>query len=131
MKWTIQNVDEQNFIKVSLEGNFSVKKLPQALAELFSCKGWQPGKPILFDNTNLDLVGIDLDEVRDGSQIYFENAGNYGDSKVAILAGSLADFARGRQFELLTENKVKSNIRIFLKEAEALDWLLSAPEVKK
>ena len=125
MNWTIKNVDGKNFIKVNLEGDFSVREVSQALAELFSRKEWQPGKPILFDNTNLNLVGIDLDEVREGSQLYYENAANYGDSKVAVLAASLADFARGRQFELLTENKVKSNIRIFLKEDEAIDWLLS------
>ena len=125
MKWTIENAGGNSFIKVNLEGEFSVKEMPQTLRELFSLPEWKPGKPVLFDDTKLILTNMDLDEIKKSSQLYSEYAANYGDSKIAVLAGSLTDFARGRQFELLTGNKVKVNIRIFLKEEEAVNWLNS------
>ena len=125
MKWTIQSAEGNDFIKVNLEGDFSVSELPQTLRELFSRADWKPGKPVLFDDTKLILTNTDLDEIRKSSQLYSEYAANYGDSKIAVLAGSLTDFARGRQFELLARNKVKVNIQIFLKEEEAVNWLNS------
>ena len=127
MKWTIENAEGNNFIKVNLEGEFSVVELPQTLSELFTLPDWKPGKPVLFDDTKLILTNTDLDEIKKSSQLYSEYAANYGDSKIAVLAGSLADFGRGRQFELLAGNKVKTNIRIFLKEEEAVNWLNSQP----
>ena len=125
MKWTIENFEEQNFVRVSLEGDFSVKDVSKTLEDLFSKEYWKPGKPVLFDDTKLNLTGTSLETIREGSQIYFENSSRYADSKIAVLAASLTDFARGRQFELITGNKIKSNIRIFLKEEEAIDWLTS------
>lgn len=125
MKWTIQIAEGNDFIKVNLEGDYSVSEIPQTLTELFSRPDWKPGKSVLFDDTKLVLANTNLDEIKKSSQLYSEYAANYGDSKIAVLAGSLTDFARGRQFELLTGNKVKTNIRIFLKEEEAVNWLNS------
>ncbi len=38
---------------------------------------------------------------------------------------SLSDYARGRQFELLTDDKVSTDIEIFMDEEKALSWLIS------
>ncbi len=38
---------------------------------------------------------------------------------------SLTDFARGRQFELLTEHDMEAEISVFLDEDKALEWLRS------
>ena len=103
MKWDIENIEKSGFIKVRLHGCFSLDEMRQALKDLFSRQYWKPGKPILFDDTGLDLTGVDLDEIRVSSQIYLDYSSDYDGSKIAVLAGSVADFARGRQFELLRE----------------------------
>ena len=106
----MENVEENNFIKVNLEGDFSPSELPQTLRELFSRQDWKPGNPVLFDDRKPNLANTNLDEIRKGSQLCFEYAEYFGDSKIGVLVGSLTDFAGGRQFELLTENKVEANI---------------------
>lgn len=123
MKWKIESVEERNFIRVKLSEEFSVSDISQTLQDLFSSKYWKSGTPVLFDDTNLDLSNTNLETIRRGSEIYVEYAPHYGDSKIAVLAGSVTDFARGRQFELLAGNKIHMNIRIFMEEEQAVNWL--------
>jgi hypothetical protein len=47
-----------------------------------------------------------------------------GYGKAAIPLRTLADYGRGRQFELLTDCRVGAQLQVFRDEAEALHWLL-------
>lgn len=123
MKWAIENVEEQHFIRIVLSGDFSLNDMSRAVEELFSSEFWKSGTPVLFDETDLNLSETSLEVIRDSSNVFVEHAPHYGNSKIAVLAGSITDFARGRQFELLAGNKVNANIRIFMEEREALNWL--------
>lgn len=123
MKWAIESVEQQNFIRIRLSEDYSVSEITQALEDLFSREFWKSGTPILFDDTNLNLTNTSLETIRQASEVHAKYASYYGDSKIAILADSLTDFARGRQFELLAGNKVHTNIRIFMEEDKAVNWL--------
>jgi hypothetical protein len=125
MQWTVGNIEQECFVRVVLEGDFSTDEFFLIFKEILSRADWRQGMHILFDDTNLSFTDTNLDMIRHASDCYAEYHFKIGDGRIALLMNSVADFARGRQFELLTGNKIPSNIGIFRNEADAVDWLLT------
>jgi len=124
MKWTVGNTEQDCFVRVVLEGDFSIDEFYLIFKEILSHADWSQGMHILFDDTNLSFADTNLEMIRHASDCFAEHHFHIGDGRVALLMNSITDFARGRQFEMLTENKIPSNIGIFRKEEAAVDWLL-------
>jgi hypothetical protein len=129
MKWNIGNLEQECFVRVRLEDKFSNDEFIYIFEDLFSRDYWKLGMHILFDDSNLNLTDTTLEMIRHASACYVNNHSHIGDGKVAMLMRSLSDFARGRQFELLTGVKAHANINIFMDEAEAIQWLTEKAEV--
>jgi len=125
MKWTIEYVEEHNYVNVICEGLFSIKDHPQMFEDIVSCEYWQPGMALFFDNRNVDFGATDFSLMRQASQNYERASNRIGNGKAAMLMKSLADFGRGRQFEMLSDAKGSVNMRVFLDKEEAVIWLIS------
>lgn len=125
MKWIIGEIEKDCFIRVTLEGEFSTDNFTRIFDDLLSREYWKPGTHILFDNLNLTLQDTNIDLVRQASDCYVAHHNHIDDGRIALLMNTLADFGRGRQFGLITENNSEANIHIFMKEAEAVNWLIS------
>ncbi len=123
MKWTIGKTEEQCFVRVTLEGEFSTDEFSEIFGDLFAREYWQLGMHILFDESKLSLCDIDYQIIRHTSECYAKHFYHIGDGKIALLMKSLSDYGRGRQFELLTEMKIPTSICIFMVEEEAISWL--------
>ena len=95
------------------------------IQEVVSQKFWKPGTNLLIDDRKVEFSGTDVDLIRKVSENFRSFGKEIGDGKVAILMDSLTDYARGRQFELLTDYKMSAEIRAFMDEEKALDWLNS------
>lgn len=123
--WTIEFVKSQNFVKVVAENDFSADGHTKMIADLVSRDFWKPGTNLLFDDRKVNFKGTNIDLVKkvgEGFKLYNKKL---GDGKTAILMKTLRDYTRGRQFELLTDDKVSISISIFMDEKKALDWLVS------
>lgn len=123
MNWTIEKSETESFARVALEGVFDANEHFKMLEDLLGREFWKPGTPVLFDFRGVEFVGTDIEDVREASLNRRRNDARIGDGKSAYLMKSLTDFARGRQFQLLTEDKVASELRIFMIDDEALRWL--------
>lgn len=123
MNWTIEYIKKGNFVKVTVEGDFSLGELEKMDEDIFRQKFWRPGMNVLFDHRKLDFGVTDIEMMRGASQLHVKNNEKIGNGKAAFLMKSLPDFARGRQFELLTESKVSAKMRVFKDEDEALEWI--------
>ena len=123
--WTIEYVKSQNFVKVVAENDFSVEGHTEMIADLVSRDFWEPGANLFIDDRKVDFKGIKIDSVKEVSRGFSDFEKELGDGKTAILMNSLSDYTRGRQFELLTDDKVSTDIKVFRDEQEALSWLNS------
>ncbi len=123
--WTIEFIESQNYIKVIAENDFSVEGHMEMLADVVAREFWKPGMNLLFDDRKVEFKGVNIESVRKVSHDFrtFEN--ELGNGRTALLMDTLSDYARGRQFELLTDDKVSTDIKIFRDEEEALSWLAS------
>ncbi|MET0752843.1 MAG: hypothetical protein ABWZ66_05700 [Pyrinomonadaceae bacterium] len=125
MNWTVENIENQPYIKVVTGGDFSIDEQLKMIEDITSRDFWRPGTDVLFDHRKLDFGVTDINLIRKASDNHIRNDAKIGNGKAAILMKSLPDFARGRQFELLTESKVSAKLRIFKDEDEAIKWLLA------
>ncbi len=123
MNWTVEKLETEPFVRVAPEGVFDPDEHCRMLEDLLTREFWKPGMPVLFDFRKLEFTGTNIEDVREASLNRRNNEARIGDGKSAFLMKSLTDFARGRQFQLLTEDKVSAELHIFMEEDKALRWL--------
>ncbi len=95
-----------------------------AIEDFLSRKFWRSGMSILIDHRKLDFGRTNISMLQQISLFHQKNDARIGNGRIAILVKSLADFGRGRQFELLTWEKISAKLEVFLEEEKAFDWLL-------
>lgn len=123
--WTIEFVEIQNYVKVVAENDFSVEGHTKLIADVVSREFWEPGMNLLIDDRKVEFKGVNIESIKEASRGFRTFEKELGDGKTALLMDTLSDYTRGRQFELLTDDKVSTNIKIFRDEEEALNWLAS------
>lgn len=126
MNWTVHKIKGQSYIKVTTEGVFSPDDHLKMIEDIVSREFWLPGTNVLFDHRNLEFGQTDISIFKQASSNHEKNDERIGNGKAAILMKSLADFSRGRQFELIADDKISAKLHIFLREKEAIKWLTSA-----
>lgn len=123
MDWTVELSGGDRHAVVTTSGTFDVADHLRMIEDIVSRPGWRPGTDVLFDHRGLSFGDADLRAMYQASANHLLNDARIGSGKAAILMGSLSDYGRGRQFELLTADRASATLRVFLDEAEALDWL--------
>ena len=131
MEWNIEYIESGNYIKITPEGVFSITDHPKIFQKLLSAPFWKPGMNLFFDNRNFDFSQMNRDKLRMGSSYYQKVSEHLGNGKVALLMKTTLSYGFGRQFQLLLEDKVQTEIRVFTNEKEATDWLAGAPAFQK
>ena len=124
MEWTIHHETGRDYLVVTTRGTFSVDDHRRMVDDIVSRDFWRPGMAVLFDHRALDFGDAGFAAMRQAAETHLARDICIGDGKAAVLMGTLADYGRGRQFELLTEGRVSARMQIFLDEAQALRWLL-------
>lgn len=123
MRWTVSLDPAEGFVRVTTSGEFNIADHVRMTEDILSRPFWRPGTATFFDHRVLDLRGATFDTMTAASSTHLKNDARIGDGKAAILMGSPAAFGTARQFEILTADKASANLRIFLDQAAALEWL--------
>lgn len=125
MIWTIEHIEALNFVKIDCEGSFTLGEIIQMTDDIVALPHWSPGIDLFFNCQKMDFSKTDMDILREASNNHQRHDKLIGHCKVALLMKSPRDFGLGRQYEMLTEGKASAQIRIFLDEAKALEWILA------
>jgi hypothetical protein len=123
MKWRIEYSPKQKFIRINLEGKFSVEGHLEMIKDILSQAFWRPGMNVLFDNRRLDYGSSSFEAMTQASRNQAAHDEDIGDGKAALLMKSVADFGLGRQYEIITDEKISANVHVFLDENQAIRWL--------
>ena len=125
MDWSAEYIKDKQFVRIVAEGEFNVEDQLQMMKDITSRKFWRAGMNILCDFRKLEFDADSLEAIRQVSANRQKMEAKIGNGKSALLMKSLADFARGRQYQLLTSSKVSARYQVFTDEDKALDWLLA------
>ena len=125
MNWTVQNLEDEHFVRINIEGRFAVEDHLRNIEEITLQENWKPGLNILFDCTKADFGDSSYMDVQELARNFIKNDVLVGCSKIAVLMRSVVDFGKGRQFEMLTDEQICADVCIFATEPQALRWLSS------
>ena len=123
MKWTVEHMKEHRLVKIVVSGVYNIDDHLRMLKDLVTQDFWTPGMNLLIDDCGLDFRQTSLEHLREAALKRIEFDTLIGNGKTAVLVCSVTDFARARQFELITNGKVSAKIDVFNNEDEALRWL--------
>ena len=113
MNWTIEFIEPLQIVKVITEGEFNIEDHQRMIEDIVSSEFWHPGMHTFLDYRKLNFRKTTIPFMRKVSENYKKYEVQIGCGKFAFLMKSLADFARGRQFTLLTQHEVCTEINIF------------------
>lgn len=123
MNWTAEYREDKHFVSIKTAGTFSIDDHIRMIEDIVTREFWKPGTDIFFDHRNMQFGKTDIELMRQASANHKKYDKLIGDGRAAILMKSMTDFGRGRQFELLSADKISAKLRIFLEEEKAVDWL--------
>lgn len=78
---------------------------------------------LLYDYRETDFSTITLEAMRAIVTFHELNSEAIGDGRMAFLMGTPRDFGFARQYEMVSEGRVKSRVRVFLDEEKAKKWV--------
>ena len=125
MHWTFEYNEGANLVRVDVGGSFSLEEHAKKMEELESQSYWKPGINVLFDCREMDMSDMKPDDVSGLADNFVADDRLLGCNKIAVLMKSIIDFGIGRQFEMLTDERMCADIRVFMREKQALLWLES------
>lgn len=125
LNWTIDLIEPIYFVRVSAQGDFAVEDCFKMKEDFLLQDYWKPGMNILIDYRKTVFSNINLDILRKIGGFHESKNKQIGNGRMAFLMKSPRDFGFARQYEMITEGRVLSNVRVFLDEDECLQWLTS------
>lgn len=111
------------FTRVTAEGRLSAETLAETISELAENGSGGRGADMLWDLRTARLGEISAPEVRRLASIVASRCGKCHGRKAAILVGDDAAFGVGRMWELLTEDDLPIESRVFRSLPAAEAWL--------
>jgi hypothetical protein len=121
MEWTVEN--RTDHVVVTTRGDFNVVDHRRMIEDILTRDFWRPGTAVLFDHRGMSFGGSGYAQMRAAAGNHQEHNRSIGGGRAAVVVSTLADYGRGRQFELMTDGVVDASMHIFLDPEEALAWL--------
>src|SRR5688500_8845663 len=112
MEWTVE--DRSDHVVVTTRGTFDVAEHARMVEDIVTRDFWRPGTAVLFDHREMTFGDSGYAQMSEAAQNHRAHDVHIGDGKAAILVATLADFGRGRQFELLADGRVNARLHVFL-----------------
>lgn len=123
MDWKIEHEPSLDFVWVVCEGDFSAEDCGEAKKDFTTRGFWRPGMNVLFDFRATKFNNLNPGELRRAADFHSCLNEEIGNGKMALLMNSVRDFGLARQYELIAEPNVFSQIKVFGDETEAVRWL--------
>ena len=123
MEWDVVFDESRGAAIVSTRGKFNATDHARMVEDVVSRAQWRPGHPVMFDHRGLDFGAAGFATMSAARDTHMAHEARIGAARTAILMKSIADFGTGRQFQLLLDGAVSADVRVFVDEKAAWEWL--------
>ena len=124
MKWKIDYDEISGLVIVTCEGPFSAEDCIAFKKDYIAGEHWHPDRNILIDYRGATFQNVKLSDLERAALFHTEKNSEIGSGRMALLMNTLTHFGLARQYELLTEHTVNSELMVFQDEEKARRWLL-------
>jgi hypothetical protein len=110
-------------MRIIASGDFSGRQFGAMLDELIAFPAWRRGIPLLFDLRQIKLADVDPMELVVTSDHGVRKNHELAHTPIAVLMATPEDMEIGRRFGQITGKRSLAELRGFLNESEAIQWL--------
>ncbi len=114
---------ELNGLRVRTQGKASVNEMLSGVRAMLASDLWQVGMNMLADHSALDTSCLSMKDVKEIADGFSRLEAQIGNGRCAVVMSRPVDFGNARTWEMLTENKVSFQIRIFHAIGAAERWV--------
>ena len=114
---------QRGYLEVKLSGRPTPDAFDKYFEALLAHDDWNPGTPILTDETNLDAGTTTVREVRDIAEVCARRKSELGPVRTAILVAGDFEYGMNRMWDAFIEGKWDVESALFRSRDEALAWL--------
>lgn len=108
MQWETVRNESPQLIWVKVRGAFDVRRAKEVFQEIADIKGSNPFFPILIDDRNADLSGLEASDLISLGNLFMQSQAVFAYSKVALLMNPGRDYETAQKFQSLTKDKFVS-----------------------
>jgi hypothetical protein len=95
MNWSIEFVEDKNYVKTTLAGDFNPSDHLRMIEDILSMKYWQSGMNVLLDSRQVNYLNSGIDAMKETGNNMKRFDEQIGMGKAAILMGTTVSFVRG------------------------------------
>jgi hypothetical protein len=125
VEYRIQLDNNRGYLWVSTSGQATSKLLKELITELLRPPYVDLSYDVLFDISSLDMSPLSSNDIREIRDMIVAEKENIMPVKHAIVASSAITFGMARMFQLISEDALPMNMRVYRHVGEALAWLNS------
>ena len=125
MEWTFELSEKPELMRITASGDFCSRQFGAMLDELISLPFWRRGIPLLFDLRKINHTEIDSLELLATSEHVVLKNRDFGFIPIAVLMETSEDLEIGKRFGQITGKRLLADLRGFINEREAIEWLSS------
>jgi hypothetical protein len=129
LNWTIELNEPAHFVNVTAQGDFTLEDYFELKKDFISQDYWHPGMNVQIDYRQTIFTNLNLNILRKMGDFHKSKNEQIGNGRMVLLMKSPRDFGLARQYEMVTDGKVLSKVRVFLDENEALEWLTATSAI--
>jgi hypothetical protein len=115
--------EDHSIVEIRAFGQATAAGFAEMNIELVEHRGWTPGMNVLCDFRELDLSGLSVNNTHESSYFVRSLSERLGSGKIACITKKDVDYGIARMWEMLTQNGVSVEIRVFRSISEARTWL--------
>ena len=124
MKFKCKFIYQEKHVVVEMLGKYDTEKYLQFYRELMSMKDIDKIESIVWDATNLEVGHVTINEIDYIIEYIQQTSDKRRGGKAAWVVNDRLGFGMGRMFELMSEEKLPINIKVFYDVTEAKKWIL-------
>lgn len=124
MEWTFELLESPEIISIVTSGKICSIEFGRMLDELVSLEYWRRGIPLFLDHRQLRITEADSMELMACADSFINKSPNFAFTPVAILYGCPNSIEIGELYGEITEDNSLSEVRRFLDETDAMQWLM-------
>ena len=123
MHYNFRFQKNRSIVEVRASGKATAASFAELDMDLVGHRKWIPGMNILFDFIELDLSSISAADVNENSSFVRSLSDKFGNGKIVCIMNKEIDFGIARMWEILTQDGISAEIRIFRSISEAKSWI--------
>lgn len=128
MDWELELNQDKTTFNIKAAGTFVTDDCIAIKLGFLAHPEWRPGINLFYDYRDTDFSTITLEALRGIVAFHESNSELIGDGRMAFLMGTPRDFGFARQYEMVSEGRVQSRVRVFLDEEKARNWIETGQE---